>query len=264
MLPRRTLHGTGFSAERKDALHEDCWLKNSLKMVFDQMRTRSTVERFVCFWACCVGITAAYAQDNVKTVQEIINELAKGHLGQDPKPEPSQPPAPTPERCPDPAALDLFKYEIAFERTEEAPTLKGLTVIHTDVWERGSVTAFDIRESPPDYPTPVRMAYLFAEEGMSGGGSCPAEQNWAECVEKFAYGKGAGSTVRTCVATIDLRTIPAWKPSPNSPEKRRVSGELRTEIEARWRGVQQIVIRDFDLRDPEITMYLKMPGGDYF
>jgi hypothetical protein len=83
-------------------------------------------------------------------------------------------------------------------------------------------------------------------------------------VEKFTYGKAAGSTVRTCVATIDIRAIPAWKPSPDSPEKQRVAGELRTEIEARWTGVQQIVIRDFDLRDPQITMYLKMPDGDYF
>jgi hypothetical protein len=228
------------------------------------MRMRSAVEGFIYFWACSVGITGACAQDNVKTMQEIINELTKGHLGQDPKPKTSQRPVPTPEACPDPAALDLFKYRLAFERTEETAPLKGLTVIHTDVWERGPVTGFYIREPLPDYLTSVRMAYLSAEDGMSGGGTCPAEQNWAACVEKFTYGKGAGSTVRTCVATIDIRAIPAWKPSPDSPEKRRVAGELRTEIEAEWSGVQQIVIRDFDLRDPEITMYLKMPDGDYF
>jgi hypothetical protein len=228
------------------------------------MRERCRVESFICLCICSAGATGLYAQENAKTLQEIINEVTQGHVGKEAKAQPSQPPVLTPEGCPDPTTLDLFKYEITFERTEEAPTLKGLSVIHADVWERGSITAFDIREPLRDFATPTRMSYLFDEDGMNGGGSCPAEQNWAECVEKFTYGDGAGSMVRTCVVTIDIRAIPAWKPSPDSPEKRRVAGELRSEIEAKWRGVQQIVIRDFDLRDPQITMYLKMPDGDYF
>lgn len=168
------------------------------------------------------------------------------------------------ENCPAPAALDLFKYQIAFEATEEAPTLKGLRVIHTDVWERGAVTAFYIREPLPEFSTPVRMSYLFAEDSMIGGGGCPADQAWTECVEQFTYGKDAGSRVQTCTSTIDIRAIPAWKPSPDSPEKRQVAAELRSEIESKWWGVEQIVIRDFNLRDPEVTMYLKMPDGVYF
>ena len=77
--------------------------------------------------------------------------------------------------------------------------------------------------------------------------------------------------VRTLVARFEpasLRLTSAaylqWKPSPNSPEKRRVAGELRSEIEANWGRMQRIVVRDFDLRDPELTMYLKSADGTWF
>jgi hypothetical protein len=70
--------------------------------------------------------------------------------------------------------------------------------------------------------------------------------------------------VTTCAANIDTRAIPAWEPSPNDQNKRKIAAELRVEIEAHWRGAQEIVIRDFNLRDNQITMYLKMPDGDYY
>jgi len=77
------------------------------------------------------------------------------------------------------------------------------------------VAAFDIREPLSNYLTPVRMAYLFADEGFwSGGGTCPVEQDWKACVESFADGKDAGSTVRTCVTTVDIRGIPAMETIP--------------------------------------------------
>ena len=68
----------------------------------------------------------------------------------------------------------------------------------------------------------------------------------------------------TCSITLDLSTIPAWKPSPNDATKRRIVGELRSEIEAEWPRVQEIVLRDFNLNDNLIVMYLKMPGGDSY
>jgi hypothetical protein len=74
----------------------------------------------------------------------------------------------------------------------------------------------------------------------------------------------AGSPAATCTATIDIRSIPHWVPSADDDQKRRVASELRREIEAKWRGVQEIVIHDFNLKDPQIVMYLKMPDGDYY
>lgn len=219
--------------------------------------------------ACCVGAATTYAFDEAQTIREIVEKL-RGQSATQPGEDASkskQLTAPTPEKCPDPAALDLFKYQIVFEGTEEAGTLKGLGVIHTDVWERGNSTAFYVREPLPEFSTDVRMAYLFDKDGMDGGGTCPAEQAWIECVEKadkVAEAEAPGSVVRTCKTTIDIRALPLWKPSPDSPEKRRVADELRNEIGAKWKGVQEIVVRDFNLRDPQITMYLKMPDGVYY
>jgi hypothetical protein len=63
---------------------------------------------------------------------------------------------------------------------------------------------------------------------------------------------------------VDLRTIPAWKPSPDDQTKRCTAADLRDEIQTKWPGVQEIVIRNFNLKDNQITMYLKMPDGDYY
>jgi hypothetical protein len=63
---------------------------------------------------------------------------------------------------------------------------------------------------------------------------------------------------------LDTRSIPRWEPSPNSQTKHQIGGELRREIEQKWQGVSEIVIRDFNLKDNQITMYLKMPDGDYY
>ena len=60
------------------------------------------------------------------------------------------------------------------------------------------------------------------------------------------------------------RALRSWKPSPNDQAKQRVADELRHEIEAKWPGAQEIVIRDFNLKDNQITTYLKMPDGDYY
>jgi hypothetical protein len=57
-----------------------------------------------------------------------------------------------------------------------------------------------------------------------------------------------------------------WKPSPNDQRKKRIADELRKQIEAHFQAseAQAIVIRDFKLMDNQITIYVKMPDGDYF
>jgi hypothetical protein len=47
--------------------------------------------------------------------------------------------------------------------------------------------------------------------------------------------------------TLDISTIPAGKASPNDQTKQRIADELRNEVEAKWPGVQEILIRDFNL-----------------
>jgi hypothetical protein len=92
-------------------------------------------------------------------------------------------------------------------------------------------------------------------------------KNWRAYVEESAgieYANNASNILRSCATTIDMRSIPAWQPSPDGPPKRRVADELRREIEAQWPRAQEIVIRDFNIQDPQITLYVKMPDGDYF
>lgn len=233
---------------------------------------RTLPTRKIVLWtsACFFCVAPGHASDDAQTVKGLVDQILKGqstsgqYAAATSKPGPPQSTAPTPERCPEPTAVDLFEHQIAFERTEEGGTLNGLSVIHANVWERGTTAAFDVREPLPEYATKVRMVYLFDKDGLGDGGGCPAEQDWVECVEKFAGGGAAESVVRTCTTTIDIRAIPAWAPSPDDLVKRRLTDQLRSEIESKWRGVQEIVIRDFNLSDPQITMYLKMPDGESF
>lgn len=91
-------------------------------------------------------------------------------------------------------------------------------------------------------------------------------QNWRECVAKQAADieEGTKDQPLLCTATVDVRTIPAWKPSPDNQKKRQVAADLLKETEADWQGAKQIVVRDFNIKDPQITFYIKMPDGEYF
>jgi len=169
----------------------------------------------------------------------------------------------TPTRCPSQAALDLFKYQIAYQRTEESDPLRGIRGLHAEVWQRGPLTAFYVRDKLNGFIPNVRDTYLFGKGGRQGGGICPIE-NWRQCVQEFAGLEYVDYVVGTCTFTFDMSTIPAWKPSTNDQTKRRIADELRSEIEARWQGVQEIVIRNFNLKDNQIEMYLKMPDGDCY
>jgi len=169
------------------------------------------------------------------------------------------------ETCPDKTALGFFKHQIAYERTENSDPLRGLPLIHTDVWIRGPITGFYIHEQLREFNNPtLRMTYLFDDDGLQGGGTCPVVKNWRECIEEFAGAEHASDPITTCKTTIDLRAIPLWRPSPEDQKKKQVAVKLRHEIEARFPGAKEIVVRDFNLKDNQITMYVKMPDGDYF
>jgi hypothetical protein len=166
--------------------------------------------------------------------------------------------------CPNSTALGMFKHQIAYQKTEGYDPLRGLSVIHADVWMRGSLTGFYIREKLKRALPTIRDSYLFDEEdGLQGGGSCSTEKNWRACIEEFAKPVSTGDGV-TCTTTIDIRKIPAWKPSPNDKQKRRIARELRREIEDQWGQADKIVIRDFNLKDNQMTIYMKTEDGDEY
>lgn len=234
------------------------------------MRSKGGVVFWLC--ACCLSAAAAQTPGDPQTLNQLRKEaVAKSQASPAQsdgtarlKLDPIQGADSTPARCPNPVALEFFKHQIAYQRTEELDPFKGLPQLHADVWQRGPLTAFYMREKLNEFVPGVRMTYLFGKGGPQGGGTCPVEKNWRECVEELAGLEFANNVVGTCTMTLDLRTIPAWKPSPNDQTKRGIADELRHEIEAKWLGVQEIVIRDFNLEDSQITMYLKMPDGDYY
>jgi len=165
--------------------------------------------------------------------------------------------------CANPAVLDLFRHEVAYQRTEELNPLKDLRIANANVWQRGPDTAFYIRDPLSGFSPTIRLVYSFSEEGFQGYFGCPIAQDWKACVQASFQFAGPHNQPQTCTKTIDLSGIPAWEPSPDSPEKRKVAAELLAEIEAQWSGAQEIVVRDFNLKDPQITIYLKLPDGDY-
>ncbi len=166
--------------------------------------------------------------------------------------------------CPDPGALDVLKHEVAYQRTEESYPLQGLQVIHANVWQRGNLTAFYIHERPNGFIPTVRVVYSVEDHEAQGLYTCSIEQNWRTCVEQHSdLAETAQEVPRTCTATVDVGNIPAWTPSPDDQTKQHIAGELRDEILAKWRGALEIIVRDFNLKDSQITIYLKMPDGEY-
>jgi len=221
--------------------------------------------------SCCLSVAGPCSGDDPQTINELRKEAAKGQSTQAPADEtsrlklnPIQGTDSTPSSCPHPAALDFFKHQIAYQRTEELDPFRGLNELQVDVWQRGPLTAVYVREKLNEFAPGVRMTYLLGKGGLQGGGTCPLEKNWRECVEGFAGLQYPTDVVGTCAISLDMSSIPLWKASPDDTTKRRIADELRREIEAKWRGVQQIVIRDFNPEDNQITMYLKMPEGDYY
>jgi hypothetical protein len=167
-------------------------------------------------------------------------------------------------RCPSPTAVGFLRHEIAYERTEETNPLGRVSFLRMRIWERGPLAVFYVDEGLRTFPSSVRLAYVVGAYGARGSATCPADQNWQRCAETIVGLEAANHLVRTCMAILDLRSIPGWEPSPDDQTKRQVAAELRIEIETKWQGVQQIVVRDFNLKDRQITMYLKMLDGDYF
>lgn len=210
----------------------------------------------LCF--CCIGTVAA---QEAKTLTQMVQSLQVRTGGSEPSPSPA---IHEPSSCPAPDALDLFKQQIAYQRTEVFDPWKGVPIVHANVWQRGPITAFYVRDQLNEFGPGLRMTYLFGKGDLQGGGSCPAAKNWRECVARFAGLEYSNFVAGDCTLALDLRTIPAWKPSPDDEAKKHMADVLRKDIETQWPGVEEIVIRDFNLRDKRITMYLKMPDDDYY
>jgi hypothetical protein len=219
------------------------------------------------FWMGSFAGTTAQVGDGHKSLSQLREEAAKASETQPATSESTLTltfAAPQPASCPAQTALALFRHEIAYDRTEELDPLRGLRLIHVRVWQRGSATAFYVEDATQSFPPNVRLVYSVGAAGTLGYATCPSSEDWQKCVAKSAGPEGSDYLARTCTTLVDLRAIPAWAPSPDDQTKRKVAEELRHEIEEEWQGAREIVVRDFNLQDRQITIYLRLSDGDYF
>lgn len=213
----------------------------------------------------------AFASANLEMLQQFRQKLVDKQpvqarsegTGSEVKANPSQRLSLTPANCPNATALDQFRYQIAYQRAWGEDPYKGLSLVHVDVWMRGPLTGFYMRGQTNKYGG-IREVDIFDERGPHSGGSCAPGQDWRRCIERFAAKEYFDESTSTCTTMLDLRTIPAWRPSPNDDMKRHVAVELRMQIEVNWPNVEQIKVRDFNLGDPSLMVWLKLPGGDVF
>ncbi len=132
---------------------------------------------------------------------------------------------------------------------------------------------------PRYYDPMLRPVWIFdASAEVSGpGANCPLDPSWIDCAvylgkhaneplpvvqgnEELHY-PAAGGHAPVCEFTLD---VPKWEPSPDSPEKRTVASELLSEFKSFGYGdAREIVIRDFNLGDPEITAYITEADGTH-
>ena len=222
--------------------------------------------RALVFWLSFtfIGLVLCQTSDRMNTLGQIRKNAEIRSDGSDQLIGPILGADSTPTICPNPRAIGLLKQQIAYVATEELNPFKGLSALHIDVWQRGPLTAFYIHDKLAEFDPSVRMAYIFGKTGLESGGTCSSGDDWRKCVDGFVNGGYINYVTGTCNITLDANSIPAWKPSPNNEIKRRVAQELRSEIEVQWEGVQEIVVRDFNLNDNQIIMYLKMPDREYY
>lgn len=132
---------------------------------------------------------------------------------------------------------------------------------------------------PENYDPSVRPVWVFDDNVSSVAGpetSCPPDQSWPECAVHWRGHQGLSAPAlrsggasshpstaadsRVCGFTLK---VPRWDPSPDSPEKRRIAAELVVEFqEFGYTNAERIVVRDFNLEDPDITAWITSPRGE--
>lgn len=127
------------------------------------------------------------------------------------------------------------------------------------------------RYGVPKYFDPAQpLVYSYREGAGVRVDSCPAD-SWMQCaenrLEERARAQGLsshtdGRTGRNCHLSI---TFPAWRPSPDTPLKRKLAAELLNEIMPPDSDFKAVYVRDFNLNDPDLLFYyIDSEGRDSF
>lgn len=128
----------------------------------------------------------------------------------------------------------------------------------------GGDTLF-LQSELPRYSTEP-LVYVFRNGRPLFVTSCPKDAEWATCAERrfHASTHQPAETARyplTAVCDVSV-TVEKWRPSPDTPAKRRIASDVLAEL-MKFRGTnpRAVYVRDFNLNDPELEFYIVDANG---
>ncbi|MCW5983577.1 MAG: hypothetical protein KIT09_36135 [Bryobacteraceae bacterium] len=123
----------------------------------------------------------------------------------------------------------------------------------------------------PNTDTNLYPVFVYDAAGVNHALNCPSDATWVGCVvnwtdnpprvERVVRGEeeprrpiASKEKEHTCEFTLQ---IPAWAPSPDDERKRKIAGEILDEIRTYSRKEpSEVYVRDFNLNDPDILIYI--------
>jgi uncharacterized protein (DUF736 family) len=167
--------------------------------------------------------------------------------------------------CVDSAIVDLLKHDIAYYRHfSKGGPFSQIKNVRLMAWARDELTAFYLLDHLPHDDPSFRVVLWYQDDELVNSSGCTTNQTWQACIEGSptlqAYRDSQGRA-RTCRIDVNVAAIPPWKPSPDNATKRRIAREIAAEVERAWGPSGEIVARDFNLRDPDIMIYMRASDG---
>ena len=131
---------------------------------------------------------------------------------------------------------------------------------------------------PIHYDPNLRPVSVFEgdAEVSAAEGNCPPDPSWIDCAVYLSTQANAPSRVvydgektlkypPSGVAASECEFVlhvPRWEPSRDSPEKREMARQILGELRHfGYEDAKKIVIRDFNVQDPDITAYITDQSG---
>ena len=164
-------------------------------------------------------------------------------------------------------AIELLKHELSIQR--EYHHDKGQPphyIVSVVVFPE--VTFAEVQGVPQS----LHLRYWFTPDGSRSSFMCRDGEGWKNCATRsyrrsIQYYRSKMPRVRAfpaqaCSLRIPHGAIPEWHPSPDSPEKRRITARVLREIESKWGPSSRVVVRDFNLNDSSISIYLEDRSGN--
>ena len=162
-----------------------------------------------------------------------------------------------------PDALAKLKAYLSYETRGRlwGPGTKRFSLAEAD-----GTALFLQYEVPKYYDETQGFVYAFRKGSRLLVAGCPNNPQWTKCAEndfrEFIH-QPPRTPERPIGPTCDLSiTVPEWRPSPDSPLKRRLASEVLQELmEYGYTNPREVYVRDFNVGDPELDVYIVDQDG---